>query len=126
MDIGRKTCQNSPLKLHLNEHLSPRISQQLRKHGFDVTSSHEANLLAEPDEQQLNFAVKQHRAIVTFNVRDFATLHYAYKKEGLSHWGIIFSPPIPIGTLFLRLLRLLNTKTAEELKDMVVWLNEFK
>jgi hypothetical protein len=28
-----------PLKLYLNEHLSPRLAEQLRQHGFDVTST---------------------------------------------------------------------------------------
>ncbi len=37
----------NPPKLHLNEHLSPRLAAQLRKHGFDVISSQEADLLLE-------------------------------------------------------------------------------
>lgn len=28
-----------PPKLHLNEHLSPRLAVQLRQYGFDVTST---------------------------------------------------------------------------------------
>lgn len=58
-----------PPKLHLNEHLSPRLAGQLRNHGFDVTTSQEGGLLATPDEQQLEFAADQERAIVTFNIR---------------------------------------------------------
>lgn len=63
-------------RLHLSEHLSPRLASQLRKHGFDVTSSHESDLLSESDENQLQYAVYQKRAILTFNVKDFAKYVY--------------------------------------------------
>src|SRR5262245_7076521 len=65
-------------KLHLNEHISPRLANQLRKYGFDVTSSQESNLLSEPDDKQLEFAATERRAIVTFNVSDFMALHERY------------------------------------------------
>jgi hypothetical protein len=34
-----------PPKLHLNEHLSPRLAAQVRKHGFDVTSTLELGIV---------------------------------------------------------------------------------
>jgi hypothetical protein len=48
-----------PPKLHLNENLSPRLAAQLRKHGFDVTSTQEEDLLATSDEVQLQYAAAQ-------------------------------------------------------------------
>ena len=36
------------IKLHLNEHISPRLAEQLRKHGFDVTFTQDAILLSKP------------------------------------------------------------------------------
>ena len=116
---------NTP-KIHLNENLSPSLAIQLREHGFDVTSSQEANLLSEPDEVQLAYAASQQRAILTFNFGDFAHLHDRYLAERKEHWGIIFSTEEPIGILFHRLLRLLNSVSAEELKNQIRWLNEFK
>lgn len=68
-------------KIHLNEHISPRLANQIRKHGFDVTSSQESNLLSETDDKQLEFAATEHRAIVTFNVSDFMALHEKYLIE---------------------------------------------
>jgi predicted nuclease of predicted toxin-antitoxin system len=115
----------NPPKIHLNENLSPRLSTQLVKHGFDVTSSQEVGLLSTPDDKQLEHAVSQQRAIVTFNVRDFSDLHRKYFSEDKEHWGIIFSTPEPIGILLHRLLRLLHTVHAEELKNQIRWLNEF-
>lgn len=113
-------------RLPLNENLSPRLAEQLRKHGFDVTTSHEMNMLAVPDDAQLIFAAAAHRAIVSFNVRDFAPLHDQYQAIGQTHWGMIFSTQEPINILFQRLLRLLNSITAEELKNQIRWLNEFQ
>ncbi|GAK60495.1 hypothetical protein U27_00392 [Candidatus Vecturithrix granuli] len=46
-----------PPRLHLNEHLSPRLAMQLRQYGFDVTSTVERELIAADDDAQLAFAV---------------------------------------------------------------------
>ncbi len=113
-------------KLHLNENVSPRLAEQLRRHGFDVVTSQESGLLAEPDDGQLAFACTQQRAILTFNISDFVALHNHYMAGGKEHWGIILSTREPIGILLHRLLRLLNTLTADELKNRIRWLNEFK
>ncbi|MBL8203016.1 MAG: DUF5615 family PIN-like protein [Blastocatellia bacterium] len=113
-------------RLHLNENLSPRLAEQLRKHGFDVTTSHEMDMLAEPDDVQLAFATAEQRAIVSFNVRDFAPLHDEYQAAGREHWGMIFSTQEPLNILFQRLLRLLNAVSAEDLKNQIRWLNEFQ
>ena len=112
-------------KLHLNEHLSPRLATQLRRHGFDVTTSQELDILSETDEVQLVRAVSERRAIVTFNVGDFSRLHKKYLAAGQEHWGIIFSTQEPIRVLFHRLLRLLNSVSADQLKNQTRWLNEF-
>jgi len=112
-------------RIHLNEHISPRLANQLRKHGFDVTSSQESNLLSELDDKQLELAADERGAIVTFNVSDFMALHEKYLLEGREHWEIILSSREPIHVLFRRLLKLLETVPAHQLKNQVRWLNEF-
>lgn len=115
-----------PPKLHLNEHLSPRLAQQLRKYGFDVTSTLEVGLVEADDAQQLAFAADSQRAIVTFNHRDFAALHEAYVTGHRTHWGIVLSTEESMDILRRRLLRLLNTLSSEDLKNQIRWLNEFR
>ncbi len=115
-----------PPKLHLNEHLSPRLAQQLRRYGLDVTSTLESELVSKSDREQLEFCCADKRAILTFNVDHFAALHNEFVAANKEHWGIIFSSREPIGVLTRRLLRLLNTLSAEELKNQIRWLNEFK
>ena len=115
-----------PPKLYLNEHLSPRLAEQLRQYGFDVTSTLELGMGEADDDEQLAYAVSEQRAIVTFNHKDFAVRHERYVAEGKEHWGIVLSTEETIDVLRRRLLRLLNTLSAEELKDQIRWLNEFK
>ena len=115
-----------PPKLHLNEHLSPRLAMQLRQYGFDVTSTVERELIAVDDDAQLAFAVSEQRAIVTMNFADFVALHHQYLAIGQEHWGIVLSTEEPMDILRRRLLRLLHTLSGEELKNQVRWLNEFK
>lgn len=117
---------NTTPKLHLNEHLSPRLAEELRRYGFDVTSSQEAGMLTTADDEQLAFAASEMRAIVTFNVSDFMALHEQYVAEQRTHWGIICSSREAVNVLFHRLLRLLNALSAEESANQVRWLNEFK
>ena len=75
-------------KLYLNEHLSPRLSEQLRQHGFDVTSTLESQMGEADDDEQLAYAVSEQRALVTFNHKDFAARHERYVAEGKEHWAL--------------------------------------
>jgi len=115
-----------PPKLYLNEHLSPRLAEQLRQHGFDVTSTLESEMDEANDDVQLAYAVSQQRAVVSFNHRDFAPLHDQYMTEEKDHWGIILSTEESTSALRHRLLRLLNSLSAEDVKNQIRWLNEFK
>jgi len=115
-----------PPKLHLNEHLSPRLAEQMREYGFDVTSTFESGMVEADDDEQLAHAVLEFRALVTFNHKDFAVRHAQYMAEGKEHWGIILSTEESVDVLRRHLLRLLNTLSAGELKIQIRWLNEFK
>ena len=78
------------------------------------------------DDEQLAWAVSEQRVIVTFNHKDFAVRHERYITKGKAHWGIVLSTEESTDVLRRRLLRLLNTLSAEELKNQIRWLNEFK
>jgi hypothetical protein len=74
----------------------------------------------------MEFAVSEQRAIVTFNFSDFVVLNENYVAQGKDHWGIILSSAESMSVLLHRLLKLLNSVSASELKNQVRWLNEFK
>jgi predicted nuclease of predicted toxin-antitoxin system len=115
-----------PLKLYLDENLSPRLAEQLRLHGFDVIATHESNRTGTTDASQLAFAANENRTIVTINHRDFAMLHEHYLATGQTHAGIILTTEEMTQTLRRRLLRLLNTLTMRDVTNQMRWLNEFK
>jgi hypothetical protein len=94
--------------------------------GFDVLTTQQAGLDTASDEQQLAFATAERRAILTFNIRDFAPLHERWLAIGRSHAGIVVSQQLgrrEYGTLLARAVRLLETMTAEELSNNLVHLN---
>jgi predicted nuclease of predicted toxin-antitoxin system len=112
--------------LYLDENLSPRLAIQLRKYGFNAIAVRESEMLSKSDPDQLAFAVSQQRALVTINFRDFVALHELYFRQGQEHFGIIFSTEESMGILLHRLLKMLNSVAASELKNQIRWLNEFK
>ncbi len=118
--------QHERPRLYLDEHISPRIAIQLRKYGFDAITLHERGMLSEDDREQLSVAASEQRAIVTCNFSDYVSLDEEYAAVGRQHWGVILTTEEPTGVLIRRLLRLLNALSADELKNQVRWLNEFK
>lgn len=56
---------NNRIRFHLDENVNPVIAQALRQYGIDVTTSTEARVLSKSDEEQLEFALKENRVVVT-------------------------------------------------------------
>ncbi len=70
------------MKLYLDEDLSPRVAEGLRKRGRDVVSSHEAGNDELPDEAQLSYATESERHLVTYNRRDYLVLADQWYRAG--------------------------------------------
>lgn len=62
-------------RLYLDRHVMTRLADDLAAEGFDCLTTQEAGQDTASDEDQLAFAAQQGRAILTFNIRDFAPLH---------------------------------------------------
>jgi len=122
------------LRLYLDRHIKKQLAIDLRKRGFDVLPTEEAGMDTAPDEDQLEFAAKEKRALLTFNIRDFAPLHEQWSATGRSHAGIIVSQQLGsrqygmllARMLLARMLRLLSHFSAEDLKSNLVHLEQFK
>ena len=117
----KNKSQHSP-KLLLDEHIWAYLAKILREQGFDVIHVNEVNLAATPDEKILQFAAGEHRAVVTFNVRDFVPLAVQYYEDGKEHYGVVVSKEISHGELKRRVTKLLESVTAEELMNAVRYL----
>jgi predicted nuclease of predicted toxin-antitoxin system len=78
-------------KLLLDEHIWAYLAKILREQGFDVIHVNEVDLIATPDNEIMEYAVGEHRAVVTFNVRDFIPLAVQYYEDGKEHYGVVVS-----------------------------------
>ncbi len=76
------------IKFHLDEHMPTALAKALRRHGFDVTTTHDAGLIGRDDGDHLAFAIAQGRVLVT-NDDDFTRP----LTGGASHSGICYCRP---------------------------------
>jgi hypothetical protein len=76
----------------LDEDLSSRVAEGLRRLGIDAVSVHEVGRSDAriPDELQLQYAVSEGRAIVSFNREDFQRLDREWRESGRHHQGIVW------------------------------------
>lgn len=71
-------------------------------------------------------ATEQQRVFYMFNVGDFCQLHSTFTTEGQTHAGIIISSQeYSIGEQMRRVLKLLATKSAEEMMNQLVFLSTY-
>jgi hypothetical protein len=114
------------LKLLLDEMYPNLIGRDLRARGHDVVSVHDAPGSGTADEDVLDYARDQERAVVTENVRDYRPLAEALLAAGRSHYGLVFTtekrwPRRDPGALIAALDQLLNS-TPEQPVDSELWL----
>ncbi len=117
------------LRLYFDRHIMARLAVDLRARGYDIRTTEEAAMDTASDEDQLAFATGEGRAILTYNIRDFAPLHEQWQSTGRSHAGIVVSQQMgrrQYGPLLQRMLRLLNHFSAVEMIGNLVHLEQFK
>ena len=95
------------MKLYLDEDISPKVSEILRKKGADAVSAHETGMLEASDDDQLAFATAEGRAMVTRNRDDFITLTVQFFHDLKPHRGLIMVPHTIPGSEFSKLTALL-------------------
>ena len=97
----------------------------LRARSVDVLSASEADMINRDDEDHLVLAAAGNRVLYTFNVADFCILHQAWVSEGRQHAGIIVAPQqrYTVGEELRRLVRLIDSLSAEEMRNLVEFLS---
>jgi hypothetical protein len=90
--------------------------------GFKVITTHDAGLLGQSDNHQLEFAANQHKLFLTHNRIDFEGLHRQYLRAGKAHWGIVIASRRSPHAIAGNLLRLLNNMTADELRNQLLYI----
>jgi hypothetical protein len=113
------------IKLYLDEDAMDRdLAEALRRRGVDVLTALEAEMIARPDKEHLEFAALQERVLYSFNVGDFAALHQEFLSGGKHHAGIVLAQQqrFNLGEQMRRLLRLVAARTDKEMKDKLEFL----
>lgn len=119
------------MKLLLDVHHSPKVAEQLRRHGYDVVAAAEdARLSRLADEDLLRTATADDRVLVTENVKDFDRIVRSWASTGERHGGVVFTSPNRFqrarrsypGDLVLALQSFLADPPAEQ-QDSLHWLS---
>ena len=106
----------------LDEHMPHAVAEAMRRHGVDAETSSEAGLLSASDPEQIAYARRHGRMVVTQD-RDFLILN----ASGIEHGGIAFCSHDPhsighIGHLVEALLLVYAIYEAEEMVGRVEYI----
>ena len=114
------------IRLLLDENVRTLLADVLGRRGYDVVATSRVGLSGQKDPDVLKWAVQEGRAFLTHNTSDFIPLAREYATNRWDHWGIVVSPDLPFRELLARILRLMSRKTAQELKNSVEWLQNYR
>jgi len=109
-------------ELYLDEDVDVLLKALLAAHGFSAKTTLESDNLASSDPTQLQFASENKLALVTHNRLDFERLAVAYHDSGKVHAGIVIATRKPARELANRLIVILNSHTADELANQLVYI----
>lgn len=117
------------IALYTDEDVTSDLAPALRRRGYTAESALEAGNLNVSDETQLYYAAERDMVLFTYNAQDFIPLARAWYFAGREHAGILLSEQFSqrqFGELLRRILRLLNSLTADEIRNHIVFLQHFK
>lgn len=110
------SSQNLFIRLYLDEDVSIVQADVLRARGYEIHTLRDAQQLGQSDAEQLAYAASRGMAIVTHNRADFEALAASYRDNAHMHAGIIIAVRRSVPELSRRLLLILDSDTADELR----------
>ena len=114
------------IRLYLDEDaMDGNLVWALRIRGLDVVTALDSGLIHTPDAKHLEYASLDGRTLYSFNVGDYMALHTAYLTAGQTHAGLILSHQqrYAVGEQMRRLVRLVQMKSAESMRNRVEFLS---
>ena len=110
------------IHVYLDEDVDVLVASLLHSRGFEATTAKQAGQLGKTDVEQLEYAISQKAAILTHNRNDFAALAQEYFSREGKHYGIIIAVRHPYGKIVGRLVSILNTTTADEMENQIIYI----
>jgi predicted nuclease of predicted toxin-antitoxin system len=110
------------IELYLDEDVSVLVADLVRNHGFVASTTRAAGMLSRDDPEQLAYAVAGKMAVVTHNRKHYEALATEYFTTGRTHCGIIIAARRPPYQLARLLLNILNSVTAYEMENQLLYL----
>ncbi len=107
--------------LYLDEDVSALVATLLRVRGFNVTTARDEGMLHCDDPEQLARSVSLVRCLFTHNREHFEQLHREYLDAGKRHFGIIVGSRRNVYELARRIAKLLDTLTAGEIENQLLY-----
>jgi hypothetical protein len=89
-------------------------------------ATQEADNRGASDSEQLIFATKHGRTILSFNVEDYVLLAQEFAETARPHSGIIVSDHLPFRELLKRTLLPLQRHTNQDATNILFWLQNYK
>jgi len=114
------------VSFYFDEHIQAALAEALKTRAVDVLTTQEAWNIGVEDLQQLAYATKNDRAILSYNKRDFALIHYQWMRIGRSHAGMILSDQLPIGVILRRIMKLYYSVDQDGMKNRLEYLGAWK
>src|SRR2546427_12525519 len=110
------------IEFYLDEDVSVLVADLLRARGFVVSTTLEAGNLGCEDGEQLEYAARQRKTLLTHNRADFERLARQYFSLGQTHCGIIIAVRRFPHEIVQRLLVILNQLTADEMENQLYYI----
>ena len=104
------------------------LVQALTERGVDVTTANLEGMVFRPDTAHLTHATSSGRVLYSFNVGDYCQIHSEWLAVERAHAGIIVASQqrFSIGEQMRRLLRIINTHSAEEMQNRMEFLSSWE
>jgi|GEM_PF-1648050 len=117
------------IALYLDEHVNTKLVADLRKEDFEAIAANEVmgNEKWE-DIDHLKYAAEHQMAVLTYD-KKFVKAVEELSAAGGEHWGVVIAPQIDgdeYGKLLRWTLNMLDKNTADELRNVVTYLQRFQ
>lgn len=113
------------MKFYIDEDISPKVAEILRKRGIEAVSAHDIGMVGASDEDQFAEAVSRTCAIVTRNRDDFITLTVQAFENRSPHYGLVIVSHSISGSDFRGMAALLEKCSQKNPDGMGAYTIEF-